>query len=431
MNQKLEIVKNLLAELLNYLFFWALGTVILTDFAGIRINQAWLWAPALLAFFYYALRERCRRFWVFFLLHILPIGAFWMVYQGNIFQKIWMVAVMVILAMISFGKRMHGAEMGMNVIMPIIFAGLLWVLYFVDKTQGGDLCGGILLYTLIGFIVGYLGHYFLGQFIHYIDMNNRTTENIPVGHVFRSSAGLAGGFTVLAGIVMVLGSNRELLERIGAAIHQAIINILIFLVSLLPKGAEVEEEVEAVMPQGGQAPMPWEEMEAAEPSVLLKILETLIGLAVMVGIVVFLFMAVIKLIKWIRDIFAQRRTSSAVMDEVHEDLVEKLERQEGKGKEKKSGTIWERAQKALSPEERLRRIYKKTIEKGLVSADDKRKEGLTSAKTPREWCARLFPEREQEALEFAVLYEKARYSARLCSADDVKRARKLAEEFHR
>ena len=235
----------------------------------------------------------------------------------------------------------------------------------------------------------------------------------------------------MAGVVMVLGSNRELLERIGAAIHQAIIKILIFLVSLFPRGAEVEEEMDTAVTQSVQPSMPWEELEQTEPSVLLKILETLIGLAVMVGIAVFLFMTVIKLIKWIRDSFAQRRTASVVTDEVHEDLVEKLERQEGKEKEKKSGTIWERAQKVLSPQERLRRIYKKTIEKGMLSADDKRKEGLTNAKTPREWCAGLFPEREQEALEFAILYEKARYSAQLCNADDVKRARKLAEEFHR
>ena len=431
MNRKLGILKNLLAEILNYLLLGAIGTVIFTDLTGFRVNQMFFWVMAVLPLFYYALRERCRRFLVFLLLHILPIGAFWALYQGNIFQKIWMVFVMVLLALISFGKKMHSTEMGMDVIMPVVFGGGILVLYLVDQVQGGGACGGLLLYTLIGFIVGYLGYYFLGQFIHYIEINNRTTENIPVGHIFRSSMGLAGGFTVLAGVIMVLGSDRELLDRIGAAIHQAFINLLIFLFSLFPRGAEVEEEIDNALPQSTQPSMPWEEMEAAEPSILLKIFETLLGILVMAALAALLFIAVVKLVKWIRDIFSRKGTVSGVSEESHEDIVEKLDRKDGKTKEKKNTSICERAQKAVSPEERIRRIYKKTVEKKLPALEEKRKEELTSAKTPREWCARLFPEQEKEALEFAVLYEKARYSSRLCNAEDVKRARKLAEGFHR
>lgn len=431
MNRKLEILKNLLAEILNYLPWAAIGTVIFTDLTSFQVDQAGLWGLVVLPLFYYALRERCRRFMVFFLLHILPIGAFWMLYQGNIFQKIWMVFVMVILTLVSFGKKMHSTEMGMNVIMPVVFGAGILVLYLVDQMQGGGACGGLLLYMLIGYIVGYLGYYFLGQFIHYIDINNRTTENIPVGHVFRSSMGLAGGFTALTGVIMVLGSDRELLDRIGAAVHQAFITLMIFLFSLFPQGAEVEEEIDNALPQNTQPSMPWGEMEAAEPSIFWKILENLLGILMMAAIAALLFIAVVKLVKWIRDIFSRERAVSGVSEEFHEDIVEKLDRKDGKTKEKKNTSILERAQKAVSPEERIRRIYKKTVEKKLPSLEEKRKEGLTSAKTPREWCARLFPEQEKEALEFAVLYEKARYSSRLCNAEDVKRARKLAEGFHR
>lgn len=56
---------------------------------------------------------------------------------------------------------------------------------------------------------------------------------------------------------------------------------------------------------------------------------------------------------------------------------------------------------------------------------------MTRAATPREWCARLFPDQEGKALEFAGLYEKARYGIGMCDGRDVKRARKLAEEFHK
>ena len=36
MNRKLRFMKNILAEILNYLLFFAAGKVLLTDFAGIR-----------------------------------------------------------------------------------------------------------------------------------------------------------------------------------------------------------------------------------------------------------------------------------------------------------------------------------------------------------------------------------------------------------
>lgn len=431
MNRKLEILKNLLAEILNYLLFGAVGTVIFTDIASFQVNRAELWVMMVLSVFYYGIRERCRHFSVFFLLHILPIGAFWALYRGNIFLKVWMAFVMVFLMLISFGKKIHSAEMGMNVIFPIAFGGGILVLYLIDHAKGGGDCGGLLLYVLIGYVVGYLGYYFLERFIHYIEINTRTTENIPVGHVFRSSMGLAGGFTALAGLVMVLGSDRELLDRIGVAIHQFILRMIRFLVSLLPKGAEAGEEIENILPESGQPSMPFEEMEAVEPSVFMKVLETLVGILTIAALAVLLVIAAVRLVKWLRDIFSKRKAVSGISEEAHEDLVEKLERQRDKAKEEKGVTIWERAQKAVSPEERIRRIYKKTVEKKLSAIEEKRKGELTCSETPREWCIKLFPEQENEALEFAVLYEKARYSFRLCNGEDVKRARKLAEGFHR
>lgn len=431
MNQGLRGFKNLLAEILNYLLFWVAGTIVLTDFVHLRVNQLWLWMPGVLALFYYALRERCRRFWIFLLLHILPIGVFGVLYKGNIFQRLWVLAVMVILAMMSFSKKLHSREMGYEVIQPVVFTGLLCVLYLIDKKQSGGAGTGLLLYTLIGFVMGYLGHYFLEKFLHYIEVNNRTTENIPVGHVFRSSAGLAGGFTAFVGIIMVFGADRELLDRIGAAIHQAFISLLRFLFSLLPKGTEMEEETVTILPQESSPFMPFEGLEATEPSVFMRIMEILFSALAVALIAALLLIAIVRLVRWIRDVFSGRKESVGDADEILEDRIEKLERQEDKDREKKHATIWERAQRAVSPQERIRRIYKKAIEKKLSSLEEKERGELTSAKTPREWCIRLFPEQEQKALEFAGLYEKARYSSRLCGAEDVKRARKLAEEFHR
>lgn len=429
MNRKLEIVKNVLAEILNYSFWFAAGDVLLEDFVGIHPYKAGLWAVGLAALFFYAVRERCRKFPVFLLLHLLPAGAFWVLYRGNIFQKIWIMFVIIILAGSSFGKKLKSDEMGMNAVFPPVYCGFMWLLYLVDSSRGRGSCTGLILYTVIGYAAGYFGYYFLRQFLHYIDINNRTTENIPFDRVFRSSVLLAGGFTGLAGIIMVLGADDKLADRIGGAIRRTVVGWITFLLSLIPRN--VEEETNISSYQGGGGPMPWENMEPAEPSLVMKILEFLLGIFAIGAMLTLAFLAVVGVVRFIRDSFARKRAVRGIFKETHEDLVEKLGRRDADTEEKKRVSLWNRIQRAMTPEERIRRIYKKAVEKKLADRGEKRRGELTKASTPREWCVSLFPEQEGKALEFAGLYEKARYSAGMCDGQDVKRARKLAEEFHK
>lgn len=429
MNRKLETAKNLLAEILNYSLWFAAGSVVLGDLAGIHTGKAGLWAVGSISLFFYAVRERSRRFPVFLLLHLLPGAAFWMLYRGNIIQKIWIMLVVIFLTGSSIGKRLSSGEPGMNAAFPPVYGVFMWMLYLVDKWQGGGKCTGLILYTAIGYMAGYFGYYFLCQFLHYMDINNRTTENIPFGHVLCSSALLAGGFTGLAGIIMVLGADDKLASRIGQAIQRMVVGCITFLLSLIPRSTE--EEIPASPTQGGGGSMPWDSAAPAEPSVIMKILEVLLGIFAIAVAAALAFMAVLGLIRFIRDSFARKRTVREMDSGPHGDLVEKLGWKDmAKGSQRKA-SLWDRAQRAVTPEERIRRIYKKAIERKRAALGEKGSGGLTKASTPREWCVQLFMEQEGKALEFAGLYEKARYGSGLCDGRDVKRARKLAEEFHK
>ena len=430
MNRKLRFMKNILAEILNYLLFFAAGKVLLTDFAGIRQGMSGLFLLGLLPVFYYIVRKSCRRFGGFFLLHLLPVVLFLSRYQGNLFWKIWVIFVMLCLFMISFGKKIRSDEMGMDVMFPVAFGVLILVLYLVDQKQGEGTCEDFLFYVLVLFLVGYLAHYFLDRFIYYIEMNNRTTENIPAGSVFCSSAALAGGFLAFTGTLIMFGAKGEMLGRIGAAIYQTVIMALRFLFSM-PKGGQEEAEISEILPESGDQAMPWAEMEAVEPSVFLKILEKILGIVMVAMLTVLLLAAVVKLVRFIREIFLRKRAELGILEEAWQDRVEKLVRHEGPGKKKEQANLWEKVKKAASPEERIRRIYKKEIQKRVAVFEGKEKEKLTVSSTPREWCRILFSEKEGAALEFAALYEKARYGHLCCGGEDVKRARKLAEEFHR
>lgn len=428
MNRKLEITKNLLAEMINYLIVFAMGMVLLTDFAKGASNKAELFATMLLPLVFYVIREKCQKFIFFLFLHALPCVLVLLFYEGGIFQKIWLFLAALFLAISSFRKKLQGGKMGMEAVFPPVFGAVMWGLYLIDQRQGEGACAKLLCYTAAGFMTGYFLYYFLRQFLHYMEINNRTTENIPVNHVFRSSAFLAGGFAAAAGTAMLLCGEREWMKRVGEAIHRAIISFLTFLLSLF-----IEEETgESLIPPSYEAPeaMPWDVGEVVEPPFILKILEVMLGVLALAAVAVFIVITVLGIVRLIRERFAQRLKLRLFEEEAHTDQIEKIKRDKKSSRIGNDAGLLERAKRALSPEERIRRIYRRTIEREIASLDEKSRESFPIAGTPREWCLKLFGEQKNEALAFAGLYEKARYGFGMCNGEDVKKARKLAEVFH-
>lgn len=428
MNRKLEIAKNLLAEILNYLIVFAVGTVFLTDFAKGAANRAELLALVLLPLAFYTIREKCRSFFFFLFLHMLPCAFVLFFYEGSIFQKIWLFLVALFLAVLSFGKKLQGGRMGMEAVFPPVFGAVIWGLYLIDQRLGEGACAELLCYTAVGFLTGYFLHYFLQQFLYYMEINNRTTENIPVNHVFRSSALLAGGFAAAAGTVMLLCGDREWMNRVGEIIHRVIIGFFTLLFSLIAKGEP--EQVESVSGYEAAGAIPWDVGEAAEPPFILKILEVMLGILALGTVAVLIVMTFLGIVRLIRERFAQRMKLRLFEDEAYIDQIEKIKRNEKRSRTRNDDGLLKRVKRVLSPEERIRRIYRRVIERRLVSLDAKSRESFPMAGTPREWCLKLFGEQKSEALAFAGLYEKARYGSGLCDGEDVKKARKLAEAFH-
>ena len=65
MNRKLRFMKNILAEILNYLLFFAAGKVLLTDFAGIRQGMSGLFLLGPFAGFLLYRKEELPAVWGF------------------------------------------------------------------------------------------------------------------------------------------------------------------------------------------------------------------------------------------------------------------------------------------------------------------------------------------------------------------------------
>ena len=224
MGRRLEIIKNVIAEVINYLILFAAGVVVWGDFMDTRPNLWLFLAVGMVPLFYYVVRERCGSFWLFMLLHLLPWVGFWLLYRG-IFERILLFFLLAVITLMSLSRTLKGLSAGMDAAHPVFAALVFWALYLVDGRFGGGAWSSFLLYVGTGFAVGYLLRYFFRQFIRYIDVNNRTTENIPTGHVFRSAVVLAGGFTAAVGGLMIFGTDKRLADLIGSAIVRGLTEI--------------------------------------------------------------------------------------------------------------------------------------------------------------------------------------------------------------
>ena len=144
-------------------------------------------------------------------------------------------------------------------------------------------------------------------------------------------------------------------------------------------------------------------------------------------LVTILFKTVVNVVRLIRDGFAREKKSRKIENGSQEDLIENLKKEKREQKHKGNTSLLENMERLLSPEEKIRRIYRRTLRKSVPSWEGEKKQQLFQKATARECCMALFPENEKAATAFAGVYEKARYGQGCCHSEDVKEARRLAQ----
>ncbi len=422
--RNLEILKNIIAELANYLLVAAVSNVLLVNIMQDKADRKVFFWLAAVPLFCYFLREVCKTLPVFLVLHLLPLAAVIIIYRGSLAQKVFSVGIVTVVLILSLIKRFDKKEgQGMEVLMPPAAMGILIGLYIIDALQGIGSCGSFLLKITVWFTFAYFVFYFFKQFLHYMDMNNRTTDNIPMRRIFYPALGLSCGFSAVAAAVIAFISNRQLMDRVGQAIRNALLAALKFILSLFSVN---QEPSSSVSPEEAAQEVIWEAaQEITEEAAVFKVLDILIAVVVFAVISTVLIMAVIGAIKLIKAAFARKRKRQLIGEEIFSDKVENL-KPVADFKEKKGSSPWERLKESLSPEEKIRRIYRKTLLKKAASWDGEKKAAILKKGTARECCGQLYPQSEEDAQKLAALYEKARYGNGLCRQADVRRAKLLA-----
>lgn len=415
-----EIAENCMAELLNYMLVLGAQLLLLAGFTAGEPEVGRLLLQAAIPLFYYFLREKCNSIPLFFFLHVIPVGVSYFLLGTGISEKIILTLGALVLAVLSISRRMFSEERGMRAANPIVTMGLLLVFYLFDMAQMGGNVGGYLFRMAVFFSVGYFLYYYFNRAIAFLKISNMYIEGVPVKKVLFTAFGMVSGFSAAAFVVINLITNREWLDWISRWISRMLHSLLSAAVIHVP---ETENPVEDFSFAKMEYDYLGTSSEASEWTVILDVILKTAGSLLFLAFLIFLVAAAFRLLG---KAFGMKKKQETLRDVTEEDRIEKLDKRE----KKKSGTReWKLF--GSTPEQKIRKLYYKTMMKKYSILKEEKTKKLLTKGTARECCRTMFGDEGAQAEQFVHIYEKARYGAEDCSAADVKKMKEYAEGMTR
>lgn len=412
--KRIEIVNEFLTEQMNH---WMLFPLLLTvmgvmkKLLGTGDPSLALWALcSLIPLAFFVFRCKVRNLLLFLLAHLGTAVLVFALSGQSILTRVACTACVIGYIIHSLLLRLKHSTVyseGMPLAVGVVLSAFTALFQYYQGTRGWENYYNI---TLIGVIALYFVIYFMDHYLDFLSMNKSSAGFLPAAEMFHSGMGLVLGYT-LAGIgILVLSTQFEWLAGILRPIGDLLLKFLRFLFSRGSHSEEVGEIAPAEMPYGDMGGMGLPPGE--EPFWLWEVLEfiaiVLFGAAALIGVGVLLW----KLFKLVQKYMVFRYQGQEIQTGEAYDFREKCEIE--KNRDKKISGLFT----ALSPRERIRKLYKKklTAATARMDAGDKSSLGLYTA---REW------ERKLDVNGMADLYEQARYSDREITGADVKRMKEI------
>ncbi len=422
MKNRIETVKNILAELLNFMLALALMIIIFRDFVNMWSGTLRLMVLAVAPVLFYFAREKVKNAPLFFAVHILTVGAFGFLYADTSFEKVIFIIVTGVFAAFSINKRLTSNTQGGYAINPIVMTGALLAFYIVDGFQANGKSGGYLLQIMIIYMGIYLLYYYLSQVLKFVNINCRMTENVPVKRLISSSFGMILVFILVVVALLFLSVNRELIDEVAAKIGEFIKSIIRFITSFFHYESEITISVEKTETVEGGGPIP-----VTEQSAFSKFLDMLIYLGGSAFLLTVVICAVMTFYKLVQKAFGMKAENKQIEQETDEDRIESIKKEKRKKQKTEKSLFF-----SMSPQQTIRRIYYKVMSDARVIGKDVPAKHIL-AKTARENCRSCFAgavkedisgQKEREMQSFYSTYEKARYSGNECDKEDIKRMKR-------
>lgn len=415
---KIRFVNEILMEQMNHWLLFPLALIV----SGASLHLSGQGEPALLMwilcslfpFCFFLIRCTIRKLIPFTLLH-LAVAAFALLIPVP-FPAARAVCIACALGYlisshilrlkydVLFSEAMHlpvGVGMAAASIFFIHYLEIrTWENYYIFP-----LIGGITLYFII---------YYIDRYLNFLSMNESSAGFLPAAEMFRSGLGLVALYTLLGTVILTLSSQFAWLSGLLQPVKNLLIGFLRFLFSGHTMSEE-EAEIPFVeeMPTNNMGEMRLPETE--EPFWFWKVLEFIFIAALICIFCGAAALALIKLFKLICQYLNLRGKQSRNPEAENAwDLREKcgLERNQ----EKKRSSLFA----ALSPRERIRKLYKKKLLACIPKLSETERNRV-DIYTANEWEDIL------GTSGMAELYDLARYSGTEITGAQVKRMKEVCK----
>ena len=417
-SERLELIIELLTTQMNH---WLLFPIVMTVTAvsGLIGGNAVTGQPEFLlwvvcglfpvAFFF--VRYRVERFWFFFLCHaaaaacslILPVSS------GFIGRVICILCAAYYMIHSLILRLQENPAVYSAPIHPLAALGVsVTAIFLLHRPEGAPDWDRYYIFTLIGVFACYVIIYYLRQYLKFLQVNRSSAGYLPAGEILRSGIGYVLPYTLFGAVVLVLSLNAEWLEPILQVLKAGITAFLRFLFSH-SSGESLEELVQTT--EGANMNVNPEELGLATEGTfwLWEVLEYVAVVLFFCGAVFCIVKALIWFVKLLRYRFGEKtdKNNYLLAEEAVYDVREKCSIRKKDSTEKRAGFF-----RQFTPEERIRRLYKKQVLSGGIEVESRAELNCMTAKE----CGRKI-----SLPDMAVIYERTRYSDSEITSEDVKR----------
>lgn len=371
----------------------------------------------LVPFVFYFFRLWFQRFVLFCLAHFAVLVLLYFVLPcGSTASKVLYVLFAAGYVVYSFMLRLNSSDFqDGRFLMPVAVA-LSAVSFYLLHYQGYYEWDNYYISVLIAVFGMYFLSSYLESYMNFLLVNESSTGHIPEKEIFTSGSLMAFFYVAFAMVVLFATSHIGWLRTLLHVIKELLFMILRFLFSLFPESHPDIPEIEESQQMSGEV---MELPPPEEPFFLWQLLEVIAVIAILAGMMYALYRFLKYAIAFVRSRMAYRlKKEEYTASERVVDIREKCTT-EHKSREKKRDLFG-----FLSPQERIRRLYKKhiTASKRLRDIVPGNHDSDPALLTAREWGILLEEDNMPE------IYEKARYSGETCTADDYRRMRQACKQ---
>lgn len=417
MNKKLEMVKGFLATQLNYI---PALFVVYALYFGVLKQEPIMWKYIVLAvipYGFYLIRAYIKQIIVFFVLHICWAALPQFLAQNTVEFVFFILLGMVFFA-VSVYFKVAREQIEDGILFPAMTCIISIIAYFITHSRAGEKRAGTIALIAIIYIIYYITHQYISGYVDYIKNNEVSNQNIPKQHIFKTSlSALVGFLTLFAGFAVLLAKANllsDLIQNVGNLIKRFIMWLLSFAPEGMEQGEKVKdpEEYVDVMEGLNERAEPMFEL----PPEIAELIDRIVTIGAYVILGTFIIIITYAIFRVIVEAFKVKREENEEEVVLVKEKVTKLKHKNDVVKEKEN---------RFSKDKKIRKMYEDLVWKTALkhkrnSGDNTTLINNLKHQTPKQQCHNL---RSPEIIR--RMYEKARYSNREITKDDVRQMKEL------